>query len=71
MDDDSKLKINNILSSNYYTHYHYLFLENNSTDTDTEFENLNYVDYDSMDCDSANLALIDEVLINKPYMENV
>lgn len=73
MDDDSETeKINNILSSNYY---HTLPLpfsrKNNSTDTDTEFENLNYVDYDSMDCDSANLALIDEVLINKPYMENV
>jgi PAS domain S-box-containing protein len=73
MDDDLETeKINNILSSNYY---HTLPLplsgKNNSTQTDVDFEHFNSVDFDCINSGSANLALIDEVLINKPDMENV
>lgn len=73
MEDDLETeKINHILSSNDYHIIPFPSSENeNSTYSAVEYGQLNSVDLNYSDSESVNLALIDEVLMNEPYMENV
>lgn len=73
MEDDLETeKINHILSSNNYHIIPVPSSENkNSAYSKLEYKPFNSDGFGFNDSNSVNLALIDEVLINNPYLENV